>query len=626
MARKNQKLINYHTGKKAEMPKLNEVDYGEIVVRHNAESPELLIKIGEDSFGVFQASGAVQTAINTAVSAAQSTLNTTISGLQSDVKSLSSATKTLIDEVSAATKATYATKAELKSTSGSIITAYEKAVGDAKIEIYDSATTFATKAKDDAITAAAASATTLLGLVDAVDERVDTVSGDLNTFKTTVASTYATQESVTSAIATAKSEAIDAAAASAETLNTSIEAVDDRVDTVSGDLNTFKTNVANTYATQTGVTSDIATAKSEAISAAAADAQEKANTAKSEAIAAAAASAKTLSDKIDGVDNKVGTLSGNVETAIQNLETGLTATINKKVATAYRYQKTVTNYADLPTSEMSKDTVGYVYNVENANDNYPAGTNYAWNGTEWDALGGSVDLSPYALKTEVSASAETLNNKIETVSASLNTFKTDVANTYETKDNVTTAITAAKNSVYSSATTAAFAEAKSKADAAEAAAIAAAAASADTLNTSIKTVDGRVDTVSASLNTFKTEVANTYETKDNVSTAITAAKESVYSSATTAAFAEAKSKADAAQAAAIAAAAASANTLQNNIDTVNNSVTGLSASTVTIQGVANSAIQTASIVDGDSCKVSVNKEGTELQFDFRNLVVDCGDF
>ena len=66
--------------------------------------------------------------------------------------------------------------------------------------------------------------------------------------------------------------------------------------------------------------------------------------------------------------------------------------------------------------------------------------------------------------------------------------------------------------------------------------------------------------------------------------------------------------------------------VQNNIDTVNNSVTGLSASTVTIQGVANSAIQTASIVDGNSCKVSVNKEGTELQFDFRNLVVDCGDF
>ena len=123
MARKNQKLINYHTGKKTEMPSGSSVDFGEIVVRHNEEAPELLIKVGTDSFAVFQASGAVQTAINTAVSAAQSTLNT-------KVNSLSSATKTLIDEVSAATKATYATKAELEATSGSIITAYTTAIGN----------------------------------------------------------------------------------------------------------------------------------------------------------------------------------------------------------------------------------------------------------------------------------------------------------------------------------------------------------------------------------------------------------------------------------------------------------------------------------------------------------------
>ena len=71
MARKNQKLINYHTGSKTAMPSGSSVDFGEIVVRHNAETPELLIKIGTDSFGVFQASGAVKTAIDSAVSAAK---------------------------------------------------------------------------------------------------------------------------------------------------------------------------------------------------------------------------------------------------------------------------------------------------------------------------------------------------------------------------------------------------------------------------------------------------------------------------------------------------------------------------------------------------------------------------
>ena len=66
--------------------------------------------------------------------------------------------------------------------------------------------------------------------------------------------------------------------------------------------------------------------------------------------------------------------------------------------------------------------------------------------------------------------------------------------------------------------------------------------------------------------------------------------------------------------------------VQGNVDTLKNSVTGLSASTVSIEATANSAIQNASIVDGNTCKVSVKKEGTELQFDFKNLVIDCGDF
>ena len=238
------------------------------------------------------------------------------------------------------------------------------------------------------------------------------------------------------------------------------------------------------------------------------------------------------------------------------------------------------------------------------------------------AVASAISVAAKNVTDYVDREVNTIESSITSLQKAVSAVSTNIGENYVSK----TDFVQAQGDLFVSATTVASNDATTKANNAKNDAINAAAASADTLNKRIDTVDGRVDTVSASLNTFKTEVANTYETKDNVSTAITAAKDSVYSSATTAAFAEAKSKADAAQAAAIAAAAASANTLQNNIDTVNNSVTGLSASTVTIQGVANSAIQTASIVDGDSCKVSVNKEGTELQFDFRNLVVDCGDF
>ena len=451
MARKNQRLINFHTSGLTSMPVASDVHYGEIVVRHNKQQPELLIKVSESEFGVIPGSGAVASAISVA-------------------------------------------------------------------------------------------AKSLQNKIEAVDERVNTVSGDLNTFKTTVADTYATKTGVTGDIkaakdsvyssattaaaadATAKAnkakeDAIAAANTSAVEITGKIDAVDDRVDTVSASLNTFKTTVADTYATKTGVTSDIATAKSEAISTAAGDATTKANKAKEDAIKAAAGSADTLNKRIDTVDGRV-----------------------------------------------------------------------------------------------------------DTVSASLNTFKTTVADTYATKTGVTSDITSAKNSVYSSATTAAAADATTKANTAKSDAIKAAAASADTLNKRIDTVDGRVDTVSASLNTFKTTVANTYETKDNVSTAITAAKNSVYSSATTAAATDATTKANKAKEDAIGAAAASAKTLQNNIDAVNNSLTGLSASTVSIKTTADKAVQTASIVDGATCKVSVSKVNTELKFDFRNIVIDCGDF
>ena len=68
-----------------------------------------------------------------------------------------------------------------------------------------------------------------------------------------------------------------------------------------------------------------------------------------------------------------------------------------QIGTVYRYKGSVKNYSDLPTNADNGD----VYNVENAYLQYPAGTNYAWNGTTWDALGGSIDLSNYVTQTSL---------------------------------------------------------------------------------------------------------------------------------------------------------------------------------------------------------------------------------
>lgn len=73
----------------------------------------------------------------------------------------------------------------------------------------------------------------------------------------------------------------------------------------------------------------------------------------------------------------------------------------------FNYKGTVSNFSELPIINSPGD----VYNVESeftiektigegegattVSKKYPAGTNVAWAGTDWDPLGGSVDLSNY---------------------------------------------------------------------------------------------------------------------------------------------------------------------------------------------------------------------------------------
>lgn len=62
------------------------------------------------------------------------------------------------------------------------------------------------------------------------------------------------------------------------------------------------------------------------------------------------------------------------------------------------YKGTKQTYAQLPTTG---NTDGDVWNVVEANGNVPAGTNYAWDGTQWDPLGGTVDLSGYVQDSDL---------------------------------------------------------------------------------------------------------------------------------------------------------------------------------------------------------------------------------
>lgn len=84
------------------------------------------------------------------------------------------------------------------------------------------------------------------------------------------------------------------------------------------------------------------------------------------------------------------------------------------LTTVYQYKGSVATYADLPTTGQK---VGDVWNVETADPDHgiKAGDNVAWDGAQWDILGGNHDLSGYAQL-----------NSANTFTA-LNTFSANIA-------------------------------------------------------------------------------------------------------------------------------------------------------------------------------------------------------
>lgn len=80
----------------------------------------------------------------------------------------------------------------------------------------------------------------------------------------------------------------------------------------------------------------------------------------------------------DSIPNKLSTIE---QTAKEYTDS--------KVSTVYRYKGSVETYQDLPSEN---NEIGDTWNVVEEYESYGAGTNFSWNGTSWDALGGSFAL------------------------------------------------------------------------------------------------------------------------------------------------------------------------------------------------------------------------------------------
>lgn len=103
---------------------------------------------------------------------------------------------------------------------------------------------------------------------------------------------------------------------------------------------------------------------------------------------------------IDGtttaLTKKINTVANNLATHEADFNNPHKVTAEQLgLTTVYQYKGSVATYANLPTTGQK---VGDVWNIETADPDHgiKAGDNVAWDGAQWDTLGGNHDLSGYA--------------------------------------------------------------------------------------------------------------------------------------------------------------------------------------------------------------------------------------
>ena len=111
--------------------------------------------------------------------------------------------------------------------------------------------------------------------------------------------------------------------------------------------------------------------------------------------------------------------------------------VDAKVSSVYRFKGSVASESALPTTDL---VIGDVYNVEDT------GANYAYNGSSWDKLSETIDLTPYLTKTDASTTYATINDvngEIAILEQAID-LKADKSDTY-TKAEVDNLLTAKAN-------------------------------------------------------------------------------------------------------------------------------------------------------------------------------------
>lgn len=96
------------------------------------------------------------------------------------------------------------------------------------------------------------------------------------------------------------------------------------------------------------------------------------------------ATTKFVSTVEDKLNSKIARIDNRLNDILSAIEDGNFG--GNSNMTPYVYKGSC-KYEDLP----KENNVGDVYNVTDWHNDIPAGTNYAWTGDHWDALGGTIE-------------------------------------------------------------------------------------------------------------------------------------------------------------------------------------------------------------------------------------------
>lgn len=295
--------------------------------------------------------------------------------------------------------------------------------------------------------------------------------------------------------------------------------------------------------------------------------------------------------------------------------------IAKAVSSVYKVKGTCT-YVELPASG---EAIGDVWNVTDAHENVPAGTNYVWTDKGWDALAGTVDLSPY-FKTADFNTTLTADSSFKSVQTTANAAatKTELDAVKKTAD-----AAAVKSEVNTAL--------DKKVDKTELGTYATQNGIQNALNlkanqSDLKTLEDKVDEITGTTLSGYVQVGTSADTATDITGhglqkyADNAATTKSNDVKTTLEGNGASTSASTTIEGAKKFATQSVAKLKEEVD---KNTTGVSANKIEIGNLKKSvdtAVQTITVTNTGTNGIKAEKTGTDVTFNFDNMVIDCGEF